>query len=124
MKHGKKKKKSKPNTKREKLIKRLSAIILGIFLVSAIFTVIDITQLLFENRKLEVEKDENEKLLNQVEDELKNVNSDEYVEDRARKQFNMINPGEKLYIIEGITEKDPSDASEVNDNENKEETPE
>ncbi len=100
MKHREKRKNSQPITKREKMIKRICAIVLSIFLISAIFTVFDIVQLTFENMRLQDEKEANESLLNQSEEELKNVNSDAYIEERARKQFNMINPGEKLYIIE------------------------
>lgn len=52
-----------------------------------------------------------------LEEELKQVNSEEYIEEQARTQLRMIKPGERIYILpKDAKEETDADAEEKKDN--------
>lgn len=73
------------------------ALVVGMFALS-VKNIIDLHQ---ERAQLKTER---KVLANQKEDletELKHINEDNYIEEQARTQLNMVMPGEKLYIVSG-----------------------
>lgn len=84
---------------------RATSIAILLFLISAFFVVISLTpvRLTLEQQK-EIQQAEEElsraKALNQeLQEEIINYQTDEYVEREARRQFGMVRPGEKAYIV-------------------------
>lgn len=84
--------------KRKRIVRTRILIILVVFVILAVCAR-DIVKLEIENKKL---KDENKALTEQrdkLKIELKNVNSKEYIEDRARQQLRLVNPDEILFVF-------------------------
>lgn len=72
-------------------------VVLAIFVGMSVKTVLELT---LEQQKL---KQENEDLKEQkaaLEQEFENINDKDYIEEQARKQLNMVKPGEIVYIID------------------------
>jgi len=71
-------------------------------------------------QKAEVEKQEAlKKEQARLEEQLKQVNSVEYIEEQARTQLQMIKPGEKIYVVPEDDKKEESENEEAKDNETK-----
>jgi cell division protein FtsB len=51
---------------------------------------------------LKVEVTQLEEHKNSLEDDIQYKNSDEYVEERARNDLNLVKPGEKVYVVENL----------------------
>ena len=86
-----KKRRRKPN---KVVLVLVSVIAIGLFA-----SVRNITRLQSENKRL---KKQNLKLSEKRDDlkkELKNVNSREYIEKRAREQLRLVNPGEIIFTV-------------------------
>lgn len=84
--------------KRKRIVRNRILLILVVFVILAVCAR-DIVKLEIENKKL---KDENKALTEQrdkLKIELKNVNSKEYIEDRARQQLRLVNPDEILFVF-------------------------
>ena len=73
-------------------------VILAIFVGMSVKNVLELSleqhQLKKENASLKEKKAALEK-------EFENINDKDYIEEQARKQLNMVKPGEIVYIIEG-----------------------
>lgn len=90
--------------KRRRTVRRNRLIIIAIILLVVGMYARNIVKLEYENRKL---KEENKALTEQrdkLKIELKNVNSKEYIEDRARQQLRLVNPDEILFVFPGEDE--------------------
>ena len=86
-------------------------LIVGILLAIIGFSIFNLVSLKMEEARVQAEY---EALLSEkaeLEEELSNVDSDEYIEQQAREELKMILPGETLYII--------SDLKDEKTNENK-----
>ncbi len=102
---GKRDKSTKRNKIKSRNMLRATSIAILLFLISAFFVVISLTpvRLTLEQQK-EIQQAEEElsraKALNQeLQEEIINYQTDEYVEREARRQFGMVRPGEKAYIV-------------------------
>lgn len=85
--------------RRKKEIRRNRIILILIVLIGLGFPARKIIKLEIENKQL---KEENQVLTEQrdkLKIELKNVNSKEYIEDRARQQLRLVNPDEILFVF-------------------------
>lgn len=101
------------NNKRKKRIRYrfdktrlLISLILLAFLVTFGVSVKNIVDLKIEQAEL---RKENSQLLKEkikLNNELKHINDDNYIEEQARNQLNMIKPGEILYLIDKNNRKD------------------
>ncbi len=60
---------------------------------------IEQNQLKKENKELRAQK-------KKLEEELEQINDENYIEEQARKQLNMVKPGEILYILESENEEE------------------
>lgn len=73
-------------------------VILAVFVGMSVKNVLELSleqhQLKKENASLKEKKAALEK-------EFENINDKDYIEEQARKQLNMVKPGEIVYIIEG-----------------------
>ena len=103
-------------------------------LVIAVFVMIgtlfgkDIVRLKAENRALKKQQIALEQQRDALQEELKNTNNQEYIREQAKKQLNLLNPGEILFTFDeeeakdeaGKSEKDEkADASEKSDKSDK-----
>lgn len=102
---SKRDKSTKRNKNKSRRRLRATSIAILLFLISAFFVVISIApvRLTLEQQK-EIQQAEEElsraKALNQeLQEEIINYQTDEYVEREARRQFGMVRPGEKAYIV-------------------------
>ena len=76
------------------------AILTMVIAAYAIMQVINIGKQLNERKRIE---EETKMLLSEKEalqEELRNINSKEYIEDQARKRLKLARPGETIFIIE------------------------
>ncbi|WP_281522919.1 FtsB family cell division protein [Mogibacterium timidum] len=83
---------SKPKNRRNLII---SAVVLLLFAAS----VRNIIKLELENRRLTLKNRELKETKKELQIELKNVNSKEYIEEQARKQLRLVNPDEILFVF-------------------------
>lgn len=99
---------SKKNKKNKK--RRLSAmlsepknrrnlIISAVVLLLLAASVRNIIKLELENRRLTLKNRELKETKKELQIELKNVNSKEYIEEQARKQLRLVNPDEILFVF-------------------------
>ena len=79
------------------------------FTVRAVQKMVSLTQ---ERTRVQAQLEQLEKRRSELENELLQVNSDEYVEQQARSQLHMIRPGEVLYIVPNNTEYNRADDTE------------
>ena len=75
----------------------------------------DIVRLKAENRALKKQQIALEKQRDELKEELKRVDDQEYIREQARKQLRLLNPGEILFTFED--EEDSKDAEEPEENE-------
>lgn len=92
--------------RRRNRIRRINHLRIGIFVVVVVLFVVvtmsikNVLDLTVEQHEL---KKENEDLTEQkaaLEKEFENINDKNYIEEQARRQLNMVKPGEIVYIIE------------------------
>ncbi len=92
--------------RRRNRIRRLNHLRIAIFIIVVVLFVVvtmsikNVLDLSLEQHEL---KKENEELREQkvaLEKEFENINDKNYIEQQARKQLNMVKPGEIVYIIE------------------------
>ena len=92
--------------RRRNRIKRLNRIRIAIFIVVVVlFTVVtmsikNVLDLTVEQHQLKKENQELKEEKARLEKEFENINDKNYIEEQARKQLNMVKPGEIVYIIE------------------------
>lgn len=82
-------------------IRRMIILAMVVMLVGVTsFSVKKIVNLKLEQNQLKSEQEALKYKKEKLENELKHIDSDNYIEEQARKQLNMIKPGEILYMIE------------------------
>lgn len=93
---------------RRRAAARRRRMVVAVFVLVGIFVVATVGKSVVSLIELEREKAETEKKLSQLqyrlgtlEEELQQVNTDEYVEQQARSELKMVKPGEILYLITG-----------------------
>ena len=98
-------KKNKKNKKRRlsamlsKPKNRRNLIISAVVLLLLAGSVRNIIKLELENRRLTLKNRELKETKKELQIELKNVNSKEYIEEQARKQLRLVNPDEILFVF-------------------------
>ena len=101
--------------RRKKRIRRTNRIRLIIFaglLALALIvglSVKNVVDLKLEQGRLQKENVELKEKKAKLEQELKSINDNNYIEEQARKQLNMVKPGEIVYIIEDEDKKKEDD---------------
>ncbi len=97
-----------PEEKRRLAFHRLVVLVsvLAIFAIAAIIgdTASQVFDLMAQKEEAQARLDAVTKNRDQLQDELNNVNTNEYVEQNARSELRMIYPGEVLYITPGSPE--------------------
>lgn len=90
-------KKRKANKKLRRFLVYLVVIVLLVCMVG--FSVYKVVVVKLEERALVQEQQSLESQKKELKEELKMVNDPEYIEQQARKQLNLIMPGETLYVL-------------------------
>lgn len=85
---------------------RRNAIIAAVVLLLLTASVRNIVKLELENRRLRNKQKELIEQRKELQIELKNVNSKEYIEEQARKQLRLVDPDEILFVFPNEKEKD------------------
>ena len=86
--------------------KRVRKRVLSVLAFVAVFFLLvtmfgrDIVRLKAENRDLKKQQIALEKQRDELKEELKNVDNQEYIREQARKQLKLLNPGEILFTFE------------------------
>ena len=92
--------------RRKQRIKRINHLRMGIFAVVIILAFVvgmsvkNVLELSLEQHQLKQENAELKEKKAALEREFENINDKSYIEEQARKQLNMVKPGEIVYIIE------------------------
>ena len=93
---------------------------LTLILVIAVFSVLatmcgkDIVRLKAENRALKKQQIALEQQRVELQEELRNANNQEYIREQAKKQLNLLNPGEILFTFdEEVPEEEAEPAKET-----------
>lgn len=84
--------------RRKRALSVLAAI--GVFVLLVTLFGRDIVRLKAENRALRKQQIALEKQRDELKEELKNANDQEYIREQARKQLRLLNPGEILFTFE------------------------
>lgn len=95
--------------------------LIGVIVVFALLATMcgkDIVRLKAENRALKKQQIALEKQRDELQEELKNTNSQEYIREQAKKQLRLLNPGEILFTFE---EEQPAEDAEKADKSKQEE---
>ncbi len=85
--------------RRRKKVVTLFVVVVG-FALLATMCGKDIVRLKAENRALKKQQVALEKQRDELQEELKNTNDQEYIREQARKQLRLLNPGEILFTFE------------------------
>lgn len=103
----KKVRKRKAKVARRKARRKLLLVVLIIALFASLATMCgrDIIRLKAENRALKKRQKELEVERDKLREEVKNAGDRDYVQDQARKQLRLLNPGELLFTFEEEEEK-------------------
>ena len=97
---------SRAEERRRNRIRRLNQIRIAIFVVVVVLFVVvtmsikNVFDLKVEQHELKKENQELQEEKEALEKEFENINDKNYIEKQARKQLNMVKPGEIVYIIE------------------------
>lgn len=97
---------NKIEERRKQRIKRINNLRMGIFAVVVILAIVvgmsvkNVLELSFEQHQLKKENADLKEQKATLEKEFANINDKNYIEKQARKQLNMVKPGEIVYIIE------------------------
>ena len=92
--------------RRKSISSRRRRKLLTLILVIATFSVLatmcgkDIVRLKAENRALKKQQVALEQQREELQEELRNANNQEYIREQAKKQLNLLNPGEILFTFE------------------------
>ena len=91
----------KRKRRRRRRVNRTTLII--ILIIGAVFfaSVRNIVSLKIENHQLRKQNEELQQLRKELTIELENVNSREYIEERARRQLRLVNPDEIIFVFPG-----------------------
>lgn len=90
----------------KKRIQRINHIRMTVFFVVIILAVVvgmsvkNVLELSYEQHQLKMENASLKEKKAALEREFENINDKNYIEEQARKQLNMVKPGEIVYIIE------------------------
>lgn len=90
----------------KKRIQRINHIRMAVFFVVIILAVVvgmsvkNVLELSYEQHQLKMENASLKEKKAALEREFENINDKNYIEEQARKQLNMVKPGEIVYIIE------------------------
>ena len=101
--------------RRASTIKRRRRKALTLFVILVIFALLatmcgkDIVRLKAENRALRKQQVALEKQRDELQEELKQTNSQDYIRNQAKKQLKLLNPGEILFTFE---EEEPTEEPE------------
>lgn len=97
----------KTSKKRKKLDnkqKRIIAIIVVVVLFLLLTYGRSIIKLQIENSKLRAQQEELNSEKSKLTKELKNIHSEDYIKDQARKKLRLLNEDEKIFIFQGDNE--------------------
>ena len=104
--------------KRRKRVLTLFVIIIT-FILLATMCGKDIVRLKAENRALRKQQVALEKQRDELQEELKNTNNQEYIREQAKKQLRLLNPGEILFTFEEEEAEDKADEAKEKKEEKK-----
>ena len=99
-------------TRRRKLFTLIAGVI--VFAMLATMCGKDIVRLKAENRALRRQQIALEQQRDELQQELKNANNQEYIREQAKKQLRLLNPGEILFTFD---EEEPEEAVETEETE-------
>ena len=106
--------------RRKSISRRRRRKVLTLILVIAVFSVLatmcgkDIVRLKAENRALKKQQIALEQQRVELQEELRNANNQEYIREQAKKQLNLLNPGEILFTFdEEVPEEEAEPAKET-----------
>ena len=104
-------------TRRRKLLTLIGGIV--VFAMLATMCGKDIVRLKAENRALRKQQVALEKQRDELQEELKNANNQEYIREQAKKQLRLLNPGEILFTFD---EEEPEEKAETEETEESKKT--
>ena len=102
----------KAEERRQKRIRWINHFRMAVFAIVVILAVIvgmsvkNVLELSIEQHNLKKENASLKEKKAALEQEFENINDKNYIEQQARKQLNMVKPGEIVYIIDGEDEDD------------------
>ena len=101
--------------------KKLLTLIAGVVVFSMLATMCgkDIVRLKAENRALKKQQIALEQQRDELQQELKNANDQEYIREQAKKQLRLLNPGEILFTFD---EEEPEEEAETEETEESKKT--
>ena len=104
-------------TRRRKLL----TLIIGVIVFAMLATMCgkDIVRLKAENRALKKQQIALEQQRDELQQELKNANNQEYIREQAKKQLRLLNPGEILFTFD---EEEPEEKAETEETEESKKT--
>ena len=104
-------------TRRRKLL----TLIIGVIVFAMLATMCgkDIVRLKAENRALKKQQIALEQQRDELQQELKNANDQEYIREQAKKQLRLLNPGEILFTFD---EEEPEEEAETEETEESKKT--
>ena len=104
-------------TRRRKLFTLIAGVI--VFAMLATMCGKDIVRLKAENRALKKQQIALEQQRDELQQELKNANDQEYIREQAKKQLRLLNPGEILFTFD---EEEPEEEAETEETEESKKT--
>lgn len=90
--------------------KKVAIVIVCAVLLVGVLYGRSIIKLKAENAKLQKQQEELTKQRNEIKQELKDVNSKEYIKEEARRQLRLLNPGEIMFLFKDSGESDTKDS--------------
>ena len=102
-----------------KRVLTLAAVIVVFVMIGTLFGK-DIVRLKAENRALKKQQIALEQQRDELQEELKNTNNQEYIREQAKKQLNLLNPGEILFTFD--EEEPETDAGKAEETEKTDES--
>lgn len=85
--------------KRRRKVNKIALVFVLVVVVGFLVSARRIMNLRSENVKLKKQNQQLEEKRDELKDELKNVNSREYIEKRAREQLRLVNPDEIIFVF-------------------------
>lgn len=89
----------RPKKRRRKMNRAVLALIVVVG-IGMLASVRNIVKLKLENNQLRKQNQQLQEKRDDLKEELKNVNSKEYIEEKAREQLRLVNPDEILFVFE------------------------
>lgn len=109
--------KSSINRRRRKALTLVA--IIAVFAMLATMCGKDIVRLKAENRALKKQQIALEQQRDELQEELKVTNSQEYIREQAKKQLNLLNPGEILFTFDEEEPEENADKAEKTEKQDK-----